>query len=380
MARRLPLVELDGGPREWGLQHGRAAKREVEHNVRAYLRRFTEWARIPRDEVRRRADAYRTVIEEANPDYARCMEGIAEGSGQDVADVVAVNVRYEMMYSEFADRGMKGPMAPAASGGCTSFALLPALAANGHLLMGQNWDWIPESQGLLLRTRTEDGMRGVAFTEAGIAGAKIGFNDAGVGLAVNGLVSSADSWANLRRPFHVRCWEALRARTLSEAERAVAGGTRACSSNFLIAHAGRDPQVMDIEAAPEAVCRILPTVGFLAHTNHFSDPEALGVWQPLGDDRKSTLHRLARMQAMLADAATKGKVGVEDLKRMLRDHDGRPNSVCRHPDEAFPPDDRYETVVSVVMDLDAREMSVASGNPCAARYKRVELESGTSSG
>jgi len=58
---------------------------------------------------------------------------------------------------------------------------------------------------------------------------------------------------------------------------------------------------------------------------------------------------------------------------MLRDHANSPRSLCRHQDMSLAPELRYETVVSVVMDLDAREMYVASGTPCTARYRRLSL-------
>ncbi len=373
MGRRLPLVELEGSPRAWGLQHGRAAKAAVGDNVQAYLRRFTEWARISREDVRRRADAYRKVIEDTNPDYAAAMEGIAEGADQDLLDVAAVNVRYEIMYSEFATRGME--RRGLAAGGCTSFALLPELTANGHLLIGQNWDWLPEVRGIVLRARDEDGLARLAFTEAGIAGAKIGLNGAGVGLAINGLVSNRDSWSHLRRPFHVRCWEILAARTLREAERSIEGGARSCSANFLMAHTGPDgPQVSDLETSPDGECRLEPRDGYLAHTNHFLDEKALGVWQPLAEDRPSTFTRYRRIQETLQGWTKAGhKVTIEDLKGMLRDHTSAPNSLCRHADPSLSPDDRYETVVSVIMDLDAKEMYIAPGTPCTARYRRIPL-------
>lgn len=374
MARTLPVLDLAEGPREWGLEHGRAARRKVASNVRAYLRRFTEWAKIPMDEVRRRADAYRRVIEASSPPYAAAMEGIAEGSGQDLLDIVAVNVRYEMMYSEFAHRGMeKKSLGLAAVGGCTSFALLPEFTANGHLLIGQNWDWIPEVEGLVVRATDQAGRTLLGFTEAGIAGAKIGLNDAGLGLAINGLVSNEDRWSSEGRPFHVRCWDVLAARTLGDAERTVTSSARTCSSNFLIAQAGAG--VVDVEVAPGAECRLAPRDGYLAHANHFLDEKALGIWQPLAEDRPGTFTRYAFIKQRLGSWATAGrKVRVEDLKAVLRDHTNTPNSLCRHPNEAYEPDDRYETVVSVIMDLDAQEMYIAPGTPCTARYRRVRLD------
>ncbi len=343
--------------------------------MRTYLRRFRDWSGAGPDEIRRRAATYLDVIERESPAYAQEVRGIAEGSGQELLDVVAVNVRYEILYTEFARKAMeKGAGAPGAAG-CTTFALLPARTAAGRLVLGQNWDWIPEARGLLVRAARDGLPRSLGFTEAGIAGAKFGVNEAGLGLAINGLTSDADSWSRLLTPFHVRCWEALAARTLDEAVRAVSGTKRACSANFLIAGAGGPaPRVVDVETAPETERALAPADGALVHTNHFMDPALLGVREPLGEDRPSTFHRFGRTQELLRAFSERGRrARVEDLKAVLRDHDGAPNSICRHADANRPPHERFETVVSAVIDVDAKEMFVAAGPPCGARYRRVAL-------
>lgn len=375
MARTLSLVELAGDPRAWGLAHGTKARAEIARNVELYRQRFAYWTKASPEELQKRAAAYRQVIARSNPDYFAAMEGIAEGSGLDLLDIVAVNVRYEILYSGFAARGMERKRPGlAVSGGCTSFAVAPSHSANGHLLIGQNWDWIPEVEGLLVRTRARDGTRQLAFTEAGIAGAKIGLNSHGIGLAVNGLVSNADSWSRLRKPFHVRCWEILAAREFEAAANAVSGETRACSANFVLAQAGRRPRIVDFETAPESECRLEATDGFVTHTNHFLDQDKLGIWQLLAEDRRSTFHRYARSQSLLKERVERGrKIGIEDLKAMLRDHEGRPDCICRHEDSERPPEERFSTVVSAILDLDAKEMYVASGPPCTARYRRILL-------
>lgn len=374
MSSGLPLVRLEGGPRDWGEQHGRAAKDRVAHNVRAYLKRFAEDGKLAAKEIRDRAEQFRQVIGRMSPGYALAVDGIAEGAGQDVLDVVAVNVRYELMYSDFARAGMERERGPSALGGCTSFAVLPERSANGHLLLGQNWDWIPEARGIVLDARGDDGTRILAFTEAGIAGAKIGLNGAGVALAINGLLSNEDTWSLLRKPFHVRCWEVLHSKDLAGALEAVEGTRPACSGNFLLGVAGEHPQVVDVEAAPAGTCTLTPSDGVLAHTNHFLDPDALGIWQPLAGDRDSTLRRYERMHAMLREAtAGGGTIGVVELKGMLADHANGVLSVCRHQDPARPPNERFETVVSVVMDVDAREMHLAAGMPCTAPYRTYAL-------
>src|SRR3989304_4780182 len=128
----------------------------------------------------------------------------------------------------------------------------------------------------------------LGFTEAGIAGAKIGLNDAGLGLAINGLVSDRDTWSRPKKPFHVRCWEVLAARSLDDALRAVAGSPRSCSSNFLIAKAGTSsPEVVDLELAPDTERRLAPEGGFLCHANHFLETDRLGIRPPPRQDRGS---------------------------------------------------------------------------------------------
>ncbi len=376
MRTGLPLLEVRGSPREVGRQHGRGARARVAHNVALYLRRFELEGKIDRAEIRRRAEAYRQVVERENPAYAEEMAGIAEGAGLDLLDVVAVNVRYEILYTEFVRKGLEHPLERVPEvGGCTSFAILPELSESGHLLVGQNWDWIPEVQGLAVRARRDGLPASLGFTEAGIAGAKIGLNEAGLGLAINGLVSDRDTWSRLKKPFHVRCWEVLAARSLDDALRAVAGSPRSCSSNFLIAKAGTSaPEVVDIELAPDTERRLAPEGGFLCHANHFLDTDPLGIRQPLAEERVSTFHRYARITALLRGFADRGrKVGVEDLKRILRDHADAPNSLCRHPVMERPELERYGTVASAILDVDAAEMWLAAGPPCESRYRRLAL-------
>lgn len=373
IADDLPLVDLEGDPKEQGLLHGRKAKDRVAHNVSLYLRHFRTWSGVSGRTLRERAASYARVIEEANPEYAAFMDGVAAGSGQDVVDIVAINVRYELLYSEFARVGMEGKAAPSTPGGCTSFAISPERSANGHTLLGQNWDWIPEVQGMLQRA-SSGGLRHLAFTEAGIVGGKIGMNTAKLGLAVNGLVSNQDSWARLRTPFHVRCWEILGSRSVDEAKARILETERSCSSNFVIAQGGRAPEIVDVESAPRSARELRSRDGYLAHTNHFSDPDGLGIWQPLAGDRPSTYHRYDRATTLLGSLGERGSITIEDMQGLLRDHDGGHLSICRHPDETLAPPNRFATLVSVVMDLDDGVMFLAAGPPCTSPYGRFELE------
>src|SRR5439155_17123052 len=115
--------------------------------------------------------------------YHETMRGVAAGSGQEILDITELNVPYKLMYSQFSKIRLK-PIPK--TFGCTAFATLPAAVENGHLIMAQNWDWIPEVEGLFLKIRNENGPDILSFTEAGVVGGKIGLNSEGVGLLING--------------------------------------------------------------------------------------------------------------------------------------------------------------------------------------------------
>jgi isopenicillin-N N-acyltransferase-like protein len=195
-------------------------------------------------------------------------------------------------------------------------------------------------------------------------------NSAGLGLAINGLLSDHDDWSRLGRPFHVRTWDVLTSRTLTEATEAVTGGIRSCSANFLIAHAGPagEGTAVDLEAAPEAVCRLDPVDGLVAHANHFADPGRLGVWQPIVEEKRSTYDRCDRMEALLGEARAGGTLDPGRLMTILRDHAEYPESICRHPNPVLPAAERYATVFSVIMDLHGGRLLAAAGPPCRNRY------------
>ncbi|HEY3248193.1 MAG TPA: C45 family peptidase [bacterium] len=368
----LPVIDLTGSPFEMGLEQGRRLAPAIAHNLSIYYDRFQREAQLSVADVRSRGRAYLAVIAEVAPAYAETVHGVSEGAAIVLDDVAALNARYEILYSQYSmiNQALAAAIEP---DGCTAFAVLPEASSDGHLWLGQNWDWFPAVRGAILRTRRSDGLTTAAFTEAGIVGGKIGMNSHGLGLVINGLLSDRDDWSRLRTPFHVRTWMILQQSTLDDAIEVVTGEPRACSANFLIGKANGAAEVVNIEAAPDTICRLLPERGLLAHANHFVDPGALGVSQPLAEEKSSTFQREARMSRMLEGGRAAHTLSRDHLMAMLQDHTGHPDSVCRHPNPHLREEERVETVVSVLQDLTARRLYVAAGTPCTTPFVEIPL-------
>lgn len=153
------------------------------------------------------------VLERKWPRYLREMEGIAQGAGVSIADIVALNVRTEIAFGMFKD-------------GCTSLAWRRDGGA-GFSYLAQNWDWLEAQKPNLVRLTIKSQSSASSsskekktlptisiLTEAGLIG-KIGFNSHGVGVVFNAIrAAGVDSE---RIPAHLGLRLALECESAREA-------------------------------------------------------------------------------------------------------------------------------------------------------------------
>lgn len=355
----LPSVRLAGDPAERGRTHGEAFPEAIRQNVSTYMERF-EHNGVPEPEVLDQAAEFLSRMEKWNPAYAAEIRGIAAGSGVDETNVAALNARYEVLYAAYSKQN-------AGTDGCTSFALLPEVTADGHTYVGQNWDWIPAIADTLIITEVypDSGPNHLGVTEAGIVGAKMGVNEHGIGLVVNGLVTPDDGESPFRKPFHVRCREVLSAERYDKALEPLVTTPHTCSANFVVGHG--DGEAIDIEAAPEQTGYLHPTNGILTHSNHFRNN---GFRSRMERQLPDSLYRARRLRRLLKK---QDGVTTEDISTALGDHFGRPASICRHVDGDAHPHERTQTDVSVVADLTEGSLRIARGPPCETSYQTYRL-------
>jgi isopenicillin-N N-acyltransferase-like protein len=81
----------------------------------------------------------------------------------------------------------------------------------------------------------------------------------------------------------------------------------------------------------------------------------------------SSVVRLQRLRAA-ATART-----LDDFGVLLADHADYPHSICAHPDPAAHPCEQGATIASVLMDLTARRIWLAAGNPCQVSFEQLDI-------
>jgi isopenicillin-N N-acyltransferase-like protein len=359
-----PLIETEGGARERGRQYGEAARERVGRSVEAYDAVFAHYAGWQKAQVRAEAERFRAPIVEFGAKYMEEIEGIAEGADAHVSDILAMNVRTEIMFSAEARRLATPPAE------CSSFAVSPSRSGGG-LLIGQNWDWLEHAAEttVVLRARQDDGPAFVTVVEAGLL-AKAGMNDAGLGIATNMLVSDSDDGSS-GIPYHVLLRALYDAPGLPAALLALKRGRRSSSANYLLAF---DDVAVDIEAFPGGHADMYlnyPEDGLLLHFNHYC----------------ATEHRPHDVSMMIAPSSPFRQVRAEELigaadgpldrrfwERLLADHSMFPDSICHHPEPAVTnPPERAATVTTVLMEPSTGRLWIASGFPCEAPFEEMEI-------
>ncbi len=184
-------------------------------------------------------------------------------------------------------------------------------------LLAQNWDWHPDlsASTVVWIVEHRDGWF-ATLTEAGIL-AKIGLNQAGLGVCLNILRTTADGGTD-GTPIHLLLRQLLeQTTTVDEAIAHLTSAKVTASSAVTVATPG---DVAHVELNPGGANVIRGPVG--AHTNHFIEPPKAGT-DVMATESPTTHQRLeiVRQQPLL-DA--------------LRDHTGHPKGVCRHVDEQRP--------------------------------------------
>ena len=356
-----PRIRVQGDPKQRGLQYGRQAASYIAISLNAYQKIFRYYTDLEWPQVQAFARPFIEPIAAFRPRLIEEMQAIAQGAGVDFVDILAINIRTELI---------NRALAQGAAMECTAMLALPAATDKGHTFLGQNWDWKPQTAGsmVLLEGQDQSGLSYITLVEAGLL-AKAGMNSAGIGLVTNALTSELDL-GEPGIPYHVLLRAILESKDLMEARQAIESARRASSANYLVAD--RPGTSFNIEAAPggdELTFTQVPKHGRYAHTNHFRC--AGRMFQDVGLEKgPDSPVRLERIQTALPQGGK--KLTISDFQDAFRDHYNYPFSVCSHPDTTKPIAEQYASLASIIMDLETATIWLAKGHPCQAEYYKLE--------
>lgn len=345
-----PLVEVCGPPRQRGESYGEQARERIGGSVALYAGQLDRFG-FRHGDIGRFAGIFLPRLQEWAPDLVEEMEGIARGAKVDIASILLVNARTEILQLARREKGI----ADDEPDGCTGAVLLPESTRDGRLIHGQNWDWRAEcaDTSVVLRIRRDDGPDILTFTEAGGL-ARSGFNAAGIGITANYLECDRD-YRDLGIPLPFIRRRALEAAHFAHAIRVVATTPKSGSNNMILSTA--EGFAVDLECAPDEAFPIYPENGLIVHANHWQSPIALTKLREMGlRDVPDSLYRDHRVLKLLL--RRNGDLAVDDLKQALFDDFGAPFAVCR-PAVRKEGGNLSATVAMIVFEAAAGVMEIA---------------------
>jgi isopenicillin-N N-acyltransferase-like protein len=352
-----PFVRVKGSHREMGRQIGEATADQVRHsidNARNLIQDTYSVLELTWEGAVIQARKYLPYAQERYPKYVDEIIGISEGAGVSFEDLQVLT-------------SMEGVTLDALHlSKCSSFAVNGERTADGHVLLAHNEDWLPEDEPdvCVIHATPDDEPPFLAMTYGGLL-PNIGLNAAGIAQCCDSVYPN-DSRIGIPRIVASRA--VLGSNSPADAIRHMLVAHRAAGYNHLLAH--ESGELYSIEVSARRFAILYGHDGYLAHTNHYLDPTMQTV-EYEADELISTRVRYFRALRLLRQT---GQHTIRTLQAIQRDHVNFPSSICNHTEEDTDPLDREKTINSIVMDLTARVIHIAWGNPCQNPYHTFHLE------
>lgn len=353
----LRVVHVKGNHREIGQQIGEDRREQIRHsvqNARDLIQGTYSYLELTWEGAMMQARKYMPFAEEAYPQYVDEIRGMAEGAGINYGDLTVLNAMEAVTMDALHLTK------------CTSFAVNGDRTADGHILMAHNEDWLPEDEDdvYLVHATPEKEPPFLAMTYGGLI-PNIGFNAYGIAQACDSVYPN-DSRIGLPRLLVSRA--VLAARTPGNAIRSTLVPRRAAGYNHLIAH--ESGELYSVEVSARNFSILYAHDNYIVHTNHYLTGKMQAV-ESEPDELIATRVRYFRVERLLKKNSLHT---IHTLQSIQRDHVNHPSSVCNHADTLADPLAREKTINAMVIDLTARAMHIAWGNPCTSQYHTFYLD------
>ena len=299
---------------------------------------------------------YVPYLEKEMPELMEEARGIAAGAEIDLAVVMVLNTRYELLkFKKGVDNHEHNE--------CTCYAVLPEATRDKVTIAGQNWDNAPfMGENLyVLHIDEENGTKIVGLSEPAQL-IRSGMNSHGISVNCSTLLSTKDV-RGIAVPTNFIRRRVLQSRSFEEARGVVEALKPCISINYVIASASGEAIVY--ESTPVENFTVYPCRGIVTQANDIQADPTIDRFIPA--DREHTHHfRGQRLNYLLQKKA--GRITEEDLMEHLKDHYGYPASVCNHAG-----DQNLQTIASMLYCLNKGYAWIAWGNPCENEYGTYDL-------
>jgi len=340
-----------------GRQIGEACRRQVQHgieNARVLLADAYQQLELTWEGAQIQARKYIPFAQERYAQYVEELMGIAEGANVSFDDLAVVNAMEAVtMDALHLTR-------------CTSMAVNQERTADGHVLMAHNEDWVPEDEDdvFVIHATPKDEPPFLAMTYGGLL-PNIGFNAYGIAQMCDSVYPN-DS--RIGTPRIVVSRAVLAAKTPDEAIRHMLSAQRAAGYNHVLVHESGELYSVEVSARRFAI--LYGEDGYIVHTNHYLSPKMQEIERDPEDLVSSRVRYFRALRLIKCEKVHT----IKSLQAIQRDHVNHSNSICNHSIDATDPLDREKTVNAMVIDLTAREMHIAWGNPCENPYHTYHLD------
>jgi len=353
----VPIYHVSGTHREIGRQIGESAKELVVHsleNARLLLESAYEELQLTWEGAQIQSRKYMPFAQERYPQYVDEMLGIAEGAGVLFEDIATLNAMEAVTMDALHLTK------------CTSLAVNEQHTADEHVIIGHNEDWLPDDEPdvYLVHAKPVDEPPFLAMSYGGLL-PNIGINAAGIAQCCDSVYTN-DSRIGIPRLVVSRA--VLGATSLGDAIRSMLAPHRAAGYNHLLAH--ESGELYNVEVSAKRFAILYGEDGYVLHTNFLLDPQMQAI-EDEPDELIGTRVRYFRALRLLKSTQMHT---TKTLQTILKDHINYPNSICNHAEHGPKPLDREKCINSMVIDLTAKAIHIAWGNPCVNPYHTYYLE------
>jgi isopenicillin-N N-acyltransferase-like protein len=336
-------------------QIGRTIGKQCRDQALKMEKMFKRWMNAPGSIGFQKAVAYSKkslpMTRQFYPDSLEELEGYAEGTGIGFDTIYAMSCDYPQM-----ERGK----------GCTDICVNAEWTKDDAVYAVHNEDVGPYNQPFIsiAHIRPKDEPAILAMNYGGIW-PTAGMNSAGISLTGNALEPND---LRLGIPKSIPCRKVLRETSIYEALKASMPEGRGHSFNNIVCDS--NGEIYSMEGSATAFDALYAEEGWLIHTNHYLSPR-MWKFEANMHTRFSSIVRYNRARRLFKKEL--GKVELSTFKKVLSDHVGYHESICRHPDPALGEFDQTKTIFSVAFDLTNKVAWVLWGNPCEGEYRKYEI-------